>query len=119
VAKRTREGGEIEVDLMTEVEEARPRGLRRMSPFGEIGMESELAELGGGRAAILPSAAVAVTEREEEVVGDDTSDDTDTETETETAVGVGVAVVDDDVDDPLVVGFPSPISKADDAEDDA
>lgn len=68
VAKRTREGGEIEVDLMTEVEEARPRGLRRMSPFGEIGMESELAEL--GRQTILPSAAVAVTERDEEG-GDD------------------------------------------------
>ena len=61
VAKRTREGGELEVDLMTEVEEARPRGLRRLSPFGEIGIESELAEL--ARQPVVPSAAVAVTER--------------------------------------------------------
>jgi DNA-directed RNA polymerase subunit beta len=60
VAKRTREGGELEVDLMTEVEEARPRGLRRLSPFGEIGIESELAEL--GRQPVVPSAAVAVSE---------------------------------------------------------
>lgn len=63
VAKRTREGGEIEVDLMTEVEEARPRGLRRLSPFGEIGIESELAEL--SRQPIVPSAAVALSEPEE------------------------------------------------------
>jgi DNA-directed RNA polymerase subunit beta len=44
VAKRTRDGHEIEVDLMTEVEDARPRGLRRLSPIelgmGEIGGES-------------------------------------------------------------------------------
>ncbi len=53
VAKRTREGTEIEVDLMTEVEEARPRGLRRLSPFGEIGIESELAEL---RQSVSPTA---------------------------------------------------------------
>src|SRR5258708_28597774 len=64
VAKRTREGGEVEVDLMTEVEEVRPRGLKRMSPFGEIGIESELMEL--GRQPIVPSAAVTVTEVEGE-----------------------------------------------------
>jgi DNA-directed RNA polymerase subunit beta len=66
VAKRTREGGEIEVDLMAEVEEPRPRGLRRMSPFGEIGIESELAEL--SRQPVVPSAAVAVSEPDEEFV---------------------------------------------------
>jgi len=66
VAKRTREGGEIEVDLMAEVEEARPRGLRRLSPFGEIGIESELAEL--SRQPVVPSAAVAVSEPDEELV---------------------------------------------------
>ena len=58
VAKRTREGAEIEVDLMTEVEEVRPRGMRRMSPFGEIGLESELAEL-GRTASSAGSVAVA------------------------------------------------------------
>ncbi|HEY9755442.1 MAG TPA: DNA-directed RNA polymerase subunit beta [Oculatellaceae cyanobacterium] len=63
VAKRTREGGELEVDLMTEVEEARPRGLRRANQFSEIGMESELAEL--GRQPVVPSAAVAVSEADE------------------------------------------------------
>jgi hypothetical protein len=63
VAKRTREGGELEVDLMTEVEESRPRGLRRPSPFSEIGIESELAEL--GRQPVVPSAAVAVSEPDE------------------------------------------------------
>jgi DNA-directed RNA polymerase subunit beta len=66
VAKRTREGGEIEVDLMAEVEEARPRGLRRLSPFGDIGIESELSEL--GRQPVVPSAAIAVTELDEELV---------------------------------------------------
>jgi DNA-directed RNA polymerase subunit beta len=70
VAKRTKEGGEQEVDLMAEVEETKPRGLRRPSPFGEIGLEAELHELAGGTAgALVPSgAAVAVTERGE---GDD------------------------------------------------
>jgi DNA-directed RNA polymerase subunit beta len=56
VAKRTREGTEVEVDLMTEVEEVRPRGLRRLSPFGEIGLESELAEL--SRHTAVPASAV-------------------------------------------------------------
>jgi DNA-directed RNA polymerase subunit beta len=81
VAKRTREGGEVEVDLMTEVEEARPRGLRRLSPFGDIGMESELAEL---RQPVLPNAAVA-TEGDEVYSGggggggaSDSDSDTDT-----------------------------------------
>jgi DNA-directed RNA polymerase subunit beta len=53
VAKRTRDGHEIEVDLMAEVEDARPRGLRRLSPIelgmGEIGAES-----------VVPSAAMAL-----------------------------------------------------------
>ncbi len=44
--------------------------MRRISPFGEIGMESELAEL-GNRNAIVPSAAVALTERDEESLGDE------------------------------------------------
>jgi hypothetical protein len=75
VAKRTREGTEVEVDLMTEVEEVRPRGLRRLSPFGEIGLESELAEL--SRHTAVPASAVAVVEGDEELV-DDTVGDTDT-----------------------------------------
>ncbi|MBU6450912.1 MAG: DNA-directed RNA polymerase subunit beta [Cyanobacteria bacterium REEB67] len=72
VAKRTREGTEVEVDLMTEVEEVRPRGLRRLSPFGEIGLESELAEL--SRHTAVPASAVAVADPDddavEEIVGD-------------------------------------------------
>jgi DNA-directed RNA polymerase subunit beta len=68
VAKRTREGGELEVDLMTEVEEVRPRGMKRMSPFGEIGIESELMEL--GRQPLVPSAAVTVTEGDAVVSAD-------------------------------------------------
>jgi len=94
VAKRTREGGELEVDLMTEVEEARPRGLRRLSPFGEIGIESELAEL--SRQPVVPSAAVAVSEPPED--------------DTFVVADLPGADVDDEVD--LVVG-------ADDDEDDA
>jgi len=65
VAKRTREGTEVEVDLMTEVEEVRPRGLRRLSPFGEIGLESELAEL--SRHTAVPASAVAVAEGDDEL----------------------------------------------------
>ncbi len=72
VAKRTKDGQEIEVDLMTEVEEVRPRGLRRMSPFGEIGIESELMEL--GRQPLVPSAALTVTEPQEGLGGDSESD---------------------------------------------
>jgi hypothetical protein len=53
VAKRTRDGHEIEVDLMTEVEDARPRGLRRLSPI-ELGM----GEIGGESA--VPSGAMAL-----------------------------------------------------------
>jgi DNA-directed RNA polymerase subunit beta len=75
VAKRTREGQEVEVDLMTEVEEVRPRGLRRLSPFGEIGLESELAEL--SRQTAIPASAVATADSDElvedgdpDVVGD-------------------------------------------------
>ena len=61
VAKRTKEGEEIEVDLMAEVEEVHPRGGRRASPFGEIGLESELAELTSKQ---LQQTAVAVGEPE-------------------------------------------------------
>jgi DNA-directed RNA polymerase subunit beta len=97
VAKRTREGGEVEVDLMTEVEEARPRGLRRLSPFGEIGIESELAEL--SRQPVVPSAAVAVSEPDEAFAAE-----TDGDTETaevvvgneEIELGGGVGDVDQD-----------------------
>jgi DNA-directed RNA polymerase subunit beta len=86
VAKRTREGGELEVDLMAEVEEARPRGLRRLSPFGDIGIESELSEL--SRQPVVPSGAVAVTEIEEELVGNETPvEEIGLEEEVETAAG--------------------------------
>jgi DNA-directed RNA polymerase subunit beta len=61
VAKRTKDGGELEVDLMAEVEETKPRGLRRASPFGEIGLEAELSELTG--VAMPQGSPVAVTER--------------------------------------------------------
>jgi DNA-directed RNA polymerase subunit beta len=53
VAKRTRDGHEIEVDLMTEVEDMRPRGLRRLSPI-ELGMGEIGAE------APVPSGAMAL-----------------------------------------------------------
>jgi hypothetical protein len=69
VAKRTREGEEQEVDLMTEVEEIRPRGLRRMSPFGEIGLESEIQAL--ENQSLVPSAALNLTDAEEVVAGGD------------------------------------------------
>ena len=42
VAKHTKEGEEVEIDLMAEVEEVRPRGSRRFSPFGEIGLDLNL-----------------------------------------------------------------------------
>ncbi len=63
VAKHNRDGEEQEVDLMVEVEEVRPRGMRRVSPFGDIGMESELAEL--TRQTMIPATGVAVSEPEE------------------------------------------------------
>jgi hypothetical protein len=110
VAKRTREGGEVEVDLMTEVEEARPRGLRRMSPFGEIGMESELAEL--SRTTILPSAAVAVTERDES--GGGGGGDEAEERETVTTAAVATETADEAEDEP---GFGGD-DEADDAGED-
>ncbi|HMO22093.1 MAG TPA: hypothetical protein PKC98_14140, partial [Candidatus Melainabacteria bacterium] len=56
VAKRTREGQEVEVDLMSEVEDARPRGLRRLTPI-EMGMSSEIAQL--SQQAVVPQAAMA------------------------------------------------------------
>ena len=52
----------------------------RRSPFGEIGIESELAEL--SRQPVVPSAAVAVSEPDEDVF----------------AAAVGGAVEVDDVD---------------------
>lgn len=61
VAKHSKEGEEVEVDLMAEVEEVPARGSRRASPFGEIGLESELAEL-----ANKQQAAVAVGDPEAE-----------------------------------------------------
>jgi DNA-directed RNA polymerase subunit beta len=92
VAKRTREGTELEVDLMAEVEEARPKGLRRLTSFGEIGIESELAEL--ARQTVAPPVAVAVTEGDEEfeqipeisvaeelVIEDEVENDADTDIE--------------------------------------
>jgi DNA-directed RNA polymerase subunit beta len=75
VAKRTRDGGELEVDLMAEVEETKPRNLRRPSPFGEIGLEQELNELTGGTPQPA-AAAVALSEREG---GDEEGDDSDDE----------------------------------------
>ncbi|MBC8000699.1 MAG: DNA-directed RNA polymerase subunit beta [Leptolyngbya sp.] len=93
VAKRTREGGEIEVDLMTEVEEVRPRGMRRMSPFGEIGIESELAEL---RQQSIPAAVAVTGEADEELLGEAVESDT---------IGGDTDVVDLDTDaTSLVVG---------------
>jgi DNA-directed RNA polymerase subunit beta len=65
VAKRTKEGEEIEVDLMAEVEEVPARGGRRPNPFGEIGLESELAEL-TNKQQILSQTAVAVGDPEAE-----------------------------------------------------
>ncbi len=99
VAKRTREGGELEVDLMTEVEEARPRGLRRLSPFGEIGIESELAEL--SRQPVVPSAAVAVSEPDEGGFGGGGAEESDGEAEAETEeIVVGLGAEEDEGDEP-------------------
>jgi hypothetical protein len=65
VAKRTKDGEEVEVDLMAEVEEVPARGSRRPSPFGEIGLESELAEL-TNKQQMLSQTAVAVGDPEAE-----------------------------------------------------
>jgi len=65
VAKRTKDGEEVEVDLMAEVEEVPARGGRRPSPFGEIGLESELAEL-TNKQQMLSQTAVAVSDPEAE-----------------------------------------------------
>ncbi len=62
VAKRTKDG-ELEVDLMAEVEEAKPKGLKRVSPFGDIGLETALGELVGGPTGV--ASAVALSERED------------------------------------------------------
>ena len=76
VAKRTKDGGELEVDLMAEVEETKPRNVRRVSPFGEIGLEAELSELAAGNPSLIPAvAAVAVGERDAEEAGDDFEED--------------------------------------------
>lgn len=81
VAKRTKDGGELEVDLMAEVEETRPRGLRRVSPFGEIGLETELSELAGGAPMPNPGAAVVTDAEGEEADSQDLGggDDDDAE----------------------------------------
>lgn len=95
---------------MQEVEEPRPRGMRRMSPFGEIGMESELAEL--GRQTILPSAALAVTERDEESLGDEGSV---VATEVRAAVPAGDAP---DETDEFALGGDDGVDDSDDADED-
>jgi DNA-directed RNA polymerase subunit beta len=81
VAKRTKEG-EVEVDLMAEVEEPKQRGNRRVAGF-DIGLETAIGELTGGGGV---GAAVALSERddmhEEEL---DSDSDGETETETSTA----------------------------------
>ena len=46
VAKKSKDGTEVEVDLMVEVEEVKTRSPKRLSPFGEIGLDSEIANLG-------------------------------------------------------------------------
>ncbi|MBN8661122.1 MAG: DNA-directed RNA polymerase subunit beta [Candidatus Obscuribacter phosphatis] len=100
VAKRTREGQEVEVDLMTEVEDVRPRGLRRLSPFGEIGLESELAEL--SRQAQMPGGAVAVAgseEEGEELIGGGGFNEVTEETEVAVPAGTTEAFDSDFADD--------------------
>jgi hypothetical protein len=104
VAKRTRDGGELEVDLMAEVEEPRQRGSKRMSPFGEIGLEAELNELAGQ--AVMPGGGAPIALRESGGGGgDDEGDDG----------------ADDGADDgeeglPLVVGAASPAATVSDSE---
>ncbi len=61
VAKRTKEG-EVEVDLMAEVEEPKQRGLKRVSGF-DIGLETAIGELTGAGGGV--SAAVALGERDD------------------------------------------------------
>ncbi len=109
VAKRTREGGEIEVDLMTEVEEVRPRGMRRMSPFGEIGIESELAEL---RQQSIPQGVVAVSEGDDDLIGD-ADGDSDSDSGTETAASSLMQSV------VSALGGDSPAADEDAADDEA
>ena len=85
VAKRTKEG-EVEVDLMAEVEEPKQRGHKRASGF-DIGLETAIGELTGAGGGV--SSAVALSERDdmhEEEEGDsDTTRETDTVAETETS----------------------------------
>ncbi|MBX9688600.1 MAG: DNA-directed RNA polymerase subunit beta [Candidatus Obscuribacterales bacterium] len=76
VAKRTKEGGELEVDLMAEVEEPKQRGLKRVSGF-DIGLETAIGELTGAGGGI--SAAVALSERDD-MHEEDGESDTATET---------------------------------------
>lgn len=82
VAKRTKDGGEQEVDLMTEVEETRPRNMKR-SPFGEIGLESAIGELEGG--VMAGSMAVAVSERDDMHIDTADSENESASTDEETS----------------------------------
>jgi DNA-directed RNA polymerase subunit beta len=91
VAKRTKEGGEQEVDLMAEVEETKPRGIRRPSPFGEIGLEAELHELSGGVPGALVPAPAAVAIGERAAGGEGGGDDADDFEEEEALVPAGEA----------------------------
>jgi len=92
VAKRTKEG-EVEVDLMAEVEEPKQRGHKRHGGF-DIGLETAIGELTGGGGGGVASA-VALSERDDmhEEEADTDTDETDTvvtsvatrvETDTET-----------------------------------
>ncbi len=106
VAKRTRDGGELEVDLMAEVEEPRQRGSKRMSPFGEIGLEAELNELAGQ--AVMPGGGAPIALRESGGGGgDDEGDD-----------GADDGGDDGDEGLPLVVGAASPAATASDSDTD-
>jgi DNA-directed RNA polymerase subunit beta len=137
VAKRTKDGGELEIDLMAEVEEPKARNLRRMSPFGEIGLEAELSELAGGQ-TLAPSAVVAgklgldigdegeageeligIGETINEVIGGERPVGAGESGFAEVQVGGGDTVIDDetetDLPDPLA--GPGPIVALDDSFD--
>jgi DNA-directed RNA polymerase subunit beta len=77
VAKRTKDG-EIEVDLMAEVEEPKQRGHKRHAGF-DIGLETAIGELTGGGGV---ASAVALGERDDMHVDEGDSDSDDTETDT-------------------------------------
>ena len=90
VAKRTKEG-EVEVDLMAEVEEPKQRGLKRVGGF-DIGLETAIGELTGAGGG----AAVALGERDE-MQEDEADSETETERETETAAPVVEEAAEEEV----------------------